>query len=102
MKKEKQKSLEAKGWKVKTVAESLELTPAEEVIIEIRLALSNALKKCRQSAALTQTQAAEKLKTSQSRLAKMEAGDKTVSLDLLISSLVNLGIDRKKLAEIIG
>ena len=102
MNKEKQKKLENKGWKVTTVAEFLELTPAEESIIEIKLALSKALKEYRQKANLTQTEAAKKLKTSQSRLAKMEAGDRTVSLDLLIMSLFSLGIDKKKLAEIIN
>jgi len=92
MDREKRKRLEAKGWKVTTVAEFLELTPEEERLIELRLALSNALKEKRIEANLTQEKAAELLNSSQSRIAKMEAGDASVSLDLLIRSLFGLGV----------
>ena len=40
MDEEKKKRLEAKGWKVGTVAEFLELTPEEAMLVEIKLALS--------------------------------------------------------------
>lgn len=102
MDKKKRKALEDKGWKSVTAAEFLELTPAEEMIIELRLALSKALKKKRESSHLTQVEAAKKLKTSQSRLAKMEAGDTSVSLDLLIGSLAGLGLSKKELAQVIA
>jgi len=92
MKKDKRKKLEAKGWKVATAAEFLELTPEEESLIELRLALSKAVKKRRLDANLTQAAAAQLLRSSQSRLAKMEAGDKSVSLDLLIRNLFILGV----------
>ncbi|MFM2063630.1 MAG: hypothetical protein RLZZ507_3301 [Cyanobacteriota bacterium] len=44
MEKLKIESLEAKGWKVGTVAEFLELTPEEAALIEIKLALSRSNK----------------------------------------------------------
>ena len=102
MNKEKREKLEVKGWKVTTVAEFLELTPEEERIIELRLALSNALKQQRAKTQLTQIAAAKRLHSSQSRLAKMEAGDKSVSLDLMIRSLYGLGIDNAELSQIIA
>lgn len=102
MKKEKQKKLKEKGFEITTVAEFLELTPDEEEIIELRLDLSRALKKIREENSLSQTDLAKRLKTSQSRLAKMESGDPSVSLDLLIKNLFKLGFDRKKLSAIIA
>jgi hypothetical protein len=48
---------------------------------------------------LTQIKAATLLKTSQSRLARMEAGDPTVSLDLLVRGLFALGATLEELAE---
>lgn len=102
MDKEKRKKLEAKGWEVTSVAEFLELTPDEEKIIELRLALSNALKKRRLASNLSQADFAKLLNSSQSRVAKMEIGDKSVSLDLLIRSLFKTGVDVRKLSEIIA
>jgi transcriptional regulator with XRE-family HTH domain len=40
---------------------------------------------------LTQVALAKKIKSSQSRVAKMEAGDPSVSIDLLVRSLIALG-----------
>ncbi len=102
MNKEKRKKLEAKGWKVGSVAEFLNLSPEENSIIELRLALSNALKKRRLATKMTQESFAKLLNSSQSRLAKMEAGDPSVSLDLLIRSLFSSGVDSRGLSEIIA
>ncbi|MDQ3635744.1 MAG: helix-turn-helix transcriptional regulator [Acidobacteriota bacterium] len=101
MDKRKRKKLEAKGFEITTVTEFLELTPDEAAIIELRLDLSNALKNYRIQSELTQEEFAKRLKTSQSRVAKMEAGDKSVTLDLLIKNLLKSGFNRKELSEII-
>ncbi len=98
---EKRKKLEAKGWKITSVADFLELSPNEEKIIELRLALSDALKKQRLAANLTQESFAKMLGTSQSRIAKMEAGDKSVTLDLLIRSIFKTGVNIRELSELI-
>ncbi len=99
---EKLKRLEKKGWKVTTAKELLGLTDDEEKTVELKLLLSRALKEKRREANLTQEKFAYLLKSSQSRLAKMEAGDPSVSFDLLIRSLFKAGIDRKKLSKIIA
>ena len=98
----KRQKLEAAGWKVGTVAEFLELTPEEEAIVEIRVALSKALKKMRQQERLSQQKLAEKTNSSQSRVAKMEAADRSVSIDLLIKSLLSLGATREDIAAAIS
>lgn len=98
----KQKRLEKKGWKVTTAKELLGMTDDEERTVELRLLLSNALRQKRHEAKLTQESFASLLSSSQSRLAKMEAGDPSVSFDLLIRSLFKAGVDRKKLSKIIG
>ncbi len=101
MNKEKRKKLEAKGWKVTSVSEFLELTPDEEKVIELRIALSEVLKKQRLASNLTQENFAKMLGTSQSRIAKMEAGDKSVTLDLLIRSIFKTGVNIRELSELI-
>ncbi len=98
----KKQKLEAAGWKVGTVAEFLQLTPEEEAIVEIRVALSKSLKKLRQQEQLSQQKLAEKTNSSQSRVAKMEAADRSVSIDLLIKSLLALGATREDIAAAIA
>ena len=102
MDKEKRNKLEAKGWKVKTAAEFLGLSDDEERLVELRLALSDALKKQRLQSEMTQENFAKILQSSQSRVAKMEAGDPSVTFDLLIKSLFKAGVDRRRLSEIIA
>ena len=86
----KRQKLEAAGWKVGTVAELLELTPEEEAIVEIRVALSKSLKRMRQQEQLSQQKLAEKTNSSQSRVAKMEAADRSVSIDPPIWTKITL------------
>ena len=102
MKSAKKKRLETKGWKVGSVAEFLHLSPEESAYIEMKLALSKNLQECRKEKSLTQEQLARLLRSSQSRVAKMEAGDPSVSLDLLVRSLLILGQSRKGLAKILS
>jgi predicted XRE-type DNA-binding protein len=101
MDKEKRARLEAKGWKVGSAEEFLGLTPEEAAYVELRLKLSDAVRELRKKKHLTQTQLAEILQSSQSRVAKVEAADETVSLDLLIRSLLALGATDQDLAEVI-
>jgi predicted XRE-type DNA-binding protein len=98
----KRQRLEAAGWKAGTVAEFLGLSPEEEAIIEIRLSLSKSLKKIRQQEQLSQQKLAENINSSQSRVAKMEASDSSVSIDLLIKSLLSLGATREDIAMAIS
>lgn len=99
MKAEKKRRLEAAGWKETTVREFLDLSDADAQYIEMKLALSRLLRSVRERRHLTQTKAAVLLKTSQSRLARMEAGDPSVSLDLLVRGLFALGASPKGLLK---
>jgi DNA-binding transcriptional regulator YiaG len=94
--------LEAAGFKVGTVQEFLGLTSEENALIEVRLALSTALKDRRQAQNLTQTTLARRLRSSQSRVAKMEAGDPSVSLDLLLRALLATGATREEVGQVIA
>jgi Helix-turn-helix len=84
-------------WVEGSVQDFLHLSDADMEFIETRLAASRLLKATRHARNLTQQVAALKLRTSQSRLAKMEAGDSSVSLDLMFRSLFSLGVSRKEL-----
>ena len=102
MHKTKRKQAENKGWRVGTTDEFLDLTPEESTYIELKLRLSTGLKKRRQRRKVTQAQLAELIKSSQSRVAKMEAGDPSVSIDLLIRSFLALGASERELAKVIA
>lgn len=102
MEKEKKARLEAKGWRVGSTEEFLGLTPEETAYVDLRLKLSDAVRTLRKENRLTQVQLAERLHSSQSRIAKIEAADETVSLDLLIRSLLALGASRQDLAKVIA
>lgn len=99
---EKKRKLESRGWKVGDAAEFLGLPPEEVAVLEIRDALGRCLREHRRGEGVTQVRLAEGLGSSQSRVAKMEAGDPSVSLDLLIRSLLALGVDREEIGEVIG
>ncbi len=97
----KKKRLESKGWKVGTTSEFLKLSSEEAAYVELKLTLSKSLQEYRKNKNLTQETLAQLLKSSQSRVAKMESGDPSVSLDLLIRSLLVLGASRKNLAQML-
>lgn len=98
----KRKALEAAGWKIGDAQDFLELSNEEVEYIEVKIALSRSLRELRQARGMTQEQVAELAGSSQSRVAKMEAGDPTVSVDLLVKTLIAIGASREDLAEAIG
>jgi len=102
MDKEKKKQLERKGWKVGSVEVFLGLSAEETEYLELKLGLCRSLRERRKKQELTQTDLAEKLGTSQSRVAKMEAGDPAVSVDLLLRALFSLGATKQDVARIIN
>ena len=102
MRKEKKKRLAAKGWKIGTAKDFLGLSEEESAYIELKIRLAEALRHRRQGKRLSQVDLAAKLESSQSRVAKMEAGDPSVSLDLLIRSLITLGASDHELSKIIA
>ena len=101
MKKFKQEKLKAAGWALGSVQEFLGLSDAEAALIEMKLSLSRSLRERRQRRGVSQMELAKRLHSSQSRVAKMEAGDPSVSMDLLVSSLLVLGASAADLAKTI-
>jgi ribosome-binding protein aMBF1 (putative translation factor) len=90
------------GWRSGSVKEFLGLSDEEDALVEIRLALSRSLRERRIGGGISQAELAAKMGSSQSRIAKMEAADSSVSLDLLIRSLLALGASTKDIARALG
>jgi len=100
---DKRRRLEVKGWKVGSAQEFLRLTDEEAAYyIDLKLRLAASLRERRQHRSVTQAELAKMLKSSQSRIAKMESADASVSLDLLIRSLLALGTSNRELSRIIS
>jgi DNA-binding XRE family transcriptional regulator len=91
------KRLQAAGWKVGGAREFLGLSDEENEIVELKIRLADALRAQRTRRKLTQHQLAKLLGTSQSRVAKIEAGDPSVSIDLMFRSLLRMGASRTDL-----
>ena len=98
----KRKKLESAGWKVGDIDEFLGLSEEELEFIEAKLALANSLKEKRKQRRLTQEQLARKIGSSQSRVAKMEAADSTVSIDSIVRTLLTLGMPMSQIARVLG
>jgi DNA-binding XRE family transcriptional regulator len=99
MRKSKRKRLEANGWKIGSSREFLQLSDVEAAFIEMKLALSQGLRERRVREGLSQADFATRIQSSQSRVAKMEGGDPSVSIDLLVRSLLALGASREEVAD---
>lgn len=91
MEDQRRASLHAAGFRVGDAADFLQLSPEERGLVELRLAVSRAVRQLRQKQQLTQQQLASKLKSSQSRVAKLESGATDVSLDLLFRGFFAMG-----------
>ena len=102
MKAEKRKQLEKAGWRVGDARDFLELNDEEAEFVDIKLALARRLRELREKRKWTQSELAKRMGSSQSRVAKMEAADPTVSVDLLVRSLLAIGADRRELGRIVG
>ena len=102
MKASKRTVLEKAGWAIGSAEDFLEMSPDERAFVEVKLALAEALRTRRQHKKLTQTQVAKILGSSQPRVAMMEAGDSSVTVDLLVRSLFAIGATPKDLAKVLA
>ncbi|HUP60448.1 MAG TPA: helix-turn-helix domain-containing protein [Thermoanaerobaculia bacterium] len=102
MKAERRRKLEVAGWRIGDTKDFLELTPGEAEFVEIKLALARRLREFREERNWTQAEFARRVGSSQSRVAKMEAADSTVSVDLLVRSLLAAGADRREVGRVVG
>ncbi len=97
----RQERLRTKGWRIGTVTEFLDLTPEEAALIEIKLALSKSLRERREKR-MTQVELAERMHSSQPRIAKAEGGDRSVSLDLLMRAMLATGATPREIGAAIA
>lgn len=102
MKLKKKQALEAAGWRVGTVRTFLDLSDTEVALVDMKIALAKNLRERRLRAGVSQVRLAELIESSQSRVAKMEAADPTVSLDLLVRALLALGARRSDIAKAVA
>jgi DNA-binding XRE family transcriptional regulator len=98
----KRARLEAKGWKIGTVQEFLELTPEEATVIDMRLTLSRYLTERRKQVGMTQARLAKLIGSSQPRIARVEAGDNAVSFELLMRAVLATGATPEDLGRVIA
>jgi predicted XRE-type DNA-binding protein len=91
--------LESAGWKTVTVQGFLGLSDDDMAIIEVKVALAKRLRAQRTRAGLSQVEVAKIVRSSQPRVAKMEAADKTVSIDLLVKALVKTGVSVQEIGR---
>ena len=99
MDKGKKARLEKKGWRVGDASDFLGLDAAEAALIDLKVALSDSLRQRRLAKGLTQGDLAKQLGSSQSRVAKMEASDPSVTMDLLVRAHLALGATPRDLAK---
>jgi predicted XRE-type DNA-binding protein len=99
---EKRRALEAAGWVFGDAEDFLELSADERQLVALRIAVSRAVRSLREAQNLSQSQVAKKLKTSQPRIAKIEAGSSDVSLDLMFHGFFSLGGKISELARVQG
>lgn len=91
----RKKQLESVGFRVGSVADFLSLDQCEDRYVNIKASLIMEVFTRRKNCNLTQVDLAKRAGTSQSRIAKLEAGDPSVSLDLLIRVLIALDAPEK-------
>lgn len=101
MDEKKKERLEASGWKVGSVEEFLGLIPEGNALVEIKLALSRNLKQRRQKI-MTQSELADKIQSSQPRVANAENGDASVSIELLIRAILATGATVQEIGQVIA
>jgi len=101
MKRSKQARVKRAGWVVSDASEFLGLTEEEARFVELKLALAAGVRRFRERRGLTQAALAKQLGSSQSRVAKMEAGEASVSMDMMIRSLLQVGAKTADIATMI-
>ena len=97
MKTAKLERLQAVGWKVGSAEDFLQLSDDEARLVALKLSLISAVKKSRVKRKLSQIDLAQRMKSSQSRIAKIEAGDRSVSLDLIVRALIASGATTREI-----
>ena len=98
----KLKRLKSAGWKTGGAKEFLQLSDEEANLVELKVSLIEAVRQSRQKRGLSQIDLAQRMGSSQSRVAKLEAGDASVSLDLIMRAFFASGGTRLELQRAFG
>jgi DNA-binding XRE family transcriptional regulator len=99
MRADKRKRLGAAGWRIGDAKDFLELDEVDAQLVEMKLTLARKLRELREQLDITQQELAKRLGSSQSRVAKIEAGDPSVSMELLVRSLLGAGANRSDIGR---
>ncbi len=102
MKPEKMNRLEKAGFRVGSAAELLKLSPEESTLVNMRLALAGAVRDRRANLGFSQSELARRLGSSQSRVAKLEAGESNVSFELLVRAMLATGAKPREVGAAIA
>jgi ribosome-binding protein aMBF1 (putative translation factor) len=102
MKPDRQKRLEAAGFKFGSASEFLKLSSAESALVELRLILAHDVRRRRRALRFSQAELARRLGSSQSRIAKLEAAEPNVSLDLLFRAMLATGAKVRDVGRLIA
>ncbi len=102
MKDSRRTELENAGWRVGDTQEFLGLSDAELALVDVRIVLSRYLRHRRKAKKISQATLARRVGSSQSRVAKMEAGDPSVTIDLLMKTLLVAGSSPAEIARVIA
>ncbi len=102
MKTAKKARLAGAGFRVGSAAELLKLSPNESAMVDMRLALAGAVRGRRTRLGFSQSELARRLGSSQSRVAKLEAGESNVSLDLLVRAMLATGAKSREVGQAIA
>src|SRR5260370_6801271 len=94
--------VEGAGWRGGSADEFLGLTKEESALVEMKLGLAGKVKALRAKHRISQATLAARIGSSQSRVAKIEAGDPSVSLDLLIRAALAAGGSKREVAKALG
>lgn len=101
MDKTKIKRLRERGWTVGGAEDFLDLDADEIEFVELKLDLAASIRNLRESKGMTQAEFAKAIGSSQSRVAKMESADSSVTMDLMVKSLLKVGARRTDIAQVV-
>jgi hypothetical protein len=96
----RRKALESAGIIFGNAEDFLELTDEERGLVELRLAVSRAVRNRRVKRKLTQSAVARRLRTSQPNVSKIESAARDVSLDQMFRALFALGGNAKEILHL--
>jgi hypothetical protein len=89
-----------RGWTQGSVQELLDLTDGEAILVELRVRLSENVRERRLAKRLTQRQLAERIGSTQPRVARLEQAG--ASIEMLLRALLALGASRREIARLLA